>query len=232
MNIKFASLFVIILMYLVFPPSFSAEKIPESDHIQIEFSSNTVTKATRESQENFKLQQEISFDQIQKIRFAKFLTLMKDINKIDQASFSDPIGKILLNKQIEKIKPKVNAGNYLAVYSDLLDVKTTIGKSIKTPASQQQANKLIDEFIESIRMQNGPLSLAPTLLETIKKSPLKQFKIGLPIEKIVCKNDLVLLMKTSGEPGCFKITTAQKVIQRGWGTKVLTNSISQVTIEK
>jgi hypothetical protein len=49
------------------------------------------------------------------------------------------------------------------------------------------------------------------------ESPLKQFKSGIPIDKIQCKEGLKLILRSSdGSPACVKPETRQKLIERGW----------------
>ena len=48
------------------------------------------------------------------------------------------------------------------------------------------------------------------------ESPLKQFKSGIEIDDIQCKESLTLLTKHDGSPACVKPETAEKLIQRGW----------------
>jgi len=53
-------------------------------------------------------------------------------------------------------------------------------------------------------------------------TPLAQAKSGIPIEKIVCKEGLELVMKkTDGKPACLKPSSAAKLIERGWAIHVL-----------
>lgn len=48
-------------------------------------------------------------------------------------------------------------------------------------------------------------------------SPLKQFKMGVPIEKIQCKEGLVLVIRSSNSsPACVKSDSAEKLQERGW----------------
>src|SRR5947209_8728569 len=50
-------------------------------------------------------------------------------------------------------------------------------------------------------------------------SPLKQFKTGIPLPNIFCKTGLVLVFKKSdNSPACVKPDTAQKLVERGWGS--------------
>jgi len=47
-------------------------------------------------------------------------------------------------------------------------------------------------------------------------SPLKQIKNGVMSEDVVCKQDLQLTFKLDGQAACVKITSIEKLIQRGW----------------
>ena len=48
-------------------------------------------------------------------------------------------------------------------------------------------------------------------------SPLQQFKSGIPIDEIECKDGLVIVIKNSnGNPACVKPETKTKLIERGW----------------
>ncbi len=50
-------------------------------------------------------------------------------------------------------------------------------------------------------------------------APLKQLKSGIPANEIKCNQGLVLIIKTSdNSPACVKPQTAQKLINRGWGS--------------
>ena len=48
--------------------------------------------------------------------------------------------------------------------------------------------------------------------------PLKQFKSGIPIDEIQCKDDLVLLQKYDDSPACVYEKSILKLVQREWGT--------------
>lgn len=48
-------------------------------------------------------------------------------------------------------------------------------------------------------------------------TPLKQFESGTPAKSIACKDDLLLVIKSSsGSPACVKHDTANILIERGW----------------
>jgi carboxymethylenebutenolidase len=53
-------------------------------------------------------------------------------------------------------------------------------------------------------------------------SPLKQAKMKIPINQIVCPDNLQLVMKKSdGSPACVKANSIEKLIERGWAIHVL-----------
>jgi len=52
-------------------------------------------------------------------------------------------------------------------------------------------------------------------------APLKQFKEGVLANDVICKSGLELLIKSSnGMPACVEPSTASKLIERNWGTRV------------
>lgn len=54
-------------------------------------------------------------------------------------------------------------------------------------------------------------------LDAYKLSPLKQFKSGIPIYEIQCKEGFaVAIKKSNGNPGCVKHETLEKLRERGW----------------
>jgi hypothetical protein len=54
--------------------------------------------------------------------------------------------------------------------------------------------------------------------ENIILPPLKQIKSGISIDKIQCRDNLQLILKTSdNSPACVKPETKTKLIERGWG---------------
>jgi uncharacterized protein YjbI with pentapeptide repeats len=46
--------------------------------------------------------------------------------------------------------------------------------------------------------------------------PLKQFKSGVPVDEIQCRELLILVTKNDGSPACVTESTKQKLIERGW----------------
>ena len=53
------------------------------------------------------------------------------------------------------------------------------------------------------------------------KSPLKQFKSGVPISEIECKETLLLIKKHDGTPMCVTPETREKLQERGWDASLL-----------
>lgn len=47
-------------------------------------------------------------------------------------------------------------------------------------------------------------------------SPLKQFKQGISLDEIKCRDSLTLIQKNNHNPACVKPETAEKLLARGW----------------
>ncbi len=62
--------------------------------------------------------------------------------------------------------------------------------------------------------------------ETFTVSPLQEFKLGIPVDKIQCREPLTIITKLDGLPACVKEQTKQKLIERGWALDK--SSISQI----
>lgn len=58
-------------------------------------------------------------------------------------------------------------------------------------------------------------------------SPLKQFKSGVPIYEIECKETLLLIKKHDGTPICITPETREKLIERGWDAPILVSVIRE-----
>ena len=61
------------------------------------------------------------------------------------------------------------------------------------------------------------------------KPPLMQFKSGITIDKIQCRDSLVLVTKYDSSPACVKPDTVSKLAERDWMTGVKQNLQSPVT---
>src|SRR5207302_7446057 len=72
-------------------------------------------------------------------------------------------------------------------------------------------------FVGSYKYNSTDLtSIAQSITMT---SPLEQFKSGAAIRDILCVTGFVLVTNAEdGSPACVKRETAQKLVERGWGT--------------
>ncbi|MCV0391990.1 MAG: glycoside hydrolase [Nitrosopumilus sp.] len=57
-------------------------------------------------------------------------------------------------------------------------------------------------------------------------SPHKQLKLGISIDEMQCKENLVLIQRHDGSPACVTESTKQKLIERGWTGLTLTTKES------
>ena len=54
-------------------------------------------------------------------------------------------------------------------------------------------------------------------MSTAKMSPRAQMAQGTPASEVICKEGLVLILKSSdGSAACVKANTATKLVERGW----------------
>ncbi len=63
-------------------------------------------------------------------------------------------------------------------------------------------------------------------------TPLKQFKSGVLIDGIQCRENLILIPKHDSSPACVKPETISKLIERGWTTQSLVQDIVMNTMSK
>ncbi|MBI5146081.1 MAG: hypothetical protein HZA84_02550 [Thaumarchaeota archaeon] len=67
--------------------------------------------------------------------------------------------------------------------------------------------------------------LNPYVSDTLVTSPLQQFKSGIPLDKIQCKDNLQLVIKTrDSSPACVKSGNKAKLIERKWATVIIHES--------
>ena len=79
--------------------------------------------------------------------------------------------------------------------------------------------KTSDEFMEWCNLYYGEKKCTELYKKNLTNdllSPLKQFKSGLAIDKIQCKESLVLMSKHDGSPACVTQSTAPQLANRGW----------------
>ena len=57
------------------------------------------------------------------------------------------------------------------------------------------------------------------LYPNFESLPLKQYKAGIDAKNVVCKQEYQLILRSEdSSPACVKPDTAQKLVERGWGT--------------
>ncbi len=57
-------------------------------------------------------------------------------------------------------------------------------------------------------------------LDVFYPTPLKQIESGLYVDEVLCKDNLVLILKHDGTPACVKPETSAKLVGRGWTAPV------------
>ncbi len=55
---------------------------------------------------------------------------------------------------------------------------------------------------------------------TVFEAPLKQFKSGIAIDEIQCRNSMAVILKYDGSPACVKEQSILKLIERGWAKQL------------
>ena len=76
----------------------------------------------------------------------------------------------------------------------------------------------------SYEIQFGPDTMNGEFIIEVNpnlSAPLKQFRSGISISEIKCKENLQLVPKNNGNPACVKPSTVQKLIERGWAMLTL-----------
>jgi len=63
-------------------------------------------------------------------------------------------------------------------------------------------------------------------------SPRQQLKNGVPSDKIICNDGLVLVMRPHGIPACVKPSTAERFEERGWKTIAVTFESAKPKVEE
>ena len=85
-----------------------------------------------------------------------------------------------------------------------------------------------DAFSHTVaNIETFPKAMEKPLIIFSPIAPLKQFKAGTPIDKILCKELLEIIIKSSdGSPACVKPESVTKLIERGWAHYISRNSIT------
>jgi serpin B len=85
--------------------------------------------------------------------------------------------------------------------------------------------------IFALSEETGDSSGGGNVVIEIILSPLKQFKLGIPIDEITCKERLELVIKLSDDsPACVTHSTFEILKQRGWIAHLVSNSNTKPVI--
>jgi hypothetical protein len=96
---------------------------------------------------------------------------------------------------------------------------------IKAGADASEISAQIDAILEKLSQAEGLVETAheeehEEESEYSDLPPLQQVESGVAAEEVVCGSGMELLIKNSnGSPACVKPTTAERLIQLGWGTR-------------
>jgi hypothetical protein len=92
---------------------------------------------------------------------------------------------------------------------------------IKQGAAASEIISQIDAILENLKSaEDLVLEEQEEENESADLTPLKQVASGVEPEDVTCDSDKELLIKIStGSPACVKPTTAERLIQLGWGTR-------------
>jgi len=96
----------------------------------------------------------------------------------------------------------------------------------------QNGTKITTEKEFSLRKNMSGASLDTTIYSVLSMigSPLKQFKSGILLDEIQCKESLILVVKHDGSPACVKPETIPKLIERGWIYQAYKSMLSEDTL--
>ncbi|MGQ0771602.1 MAG: hypothetical protein ACT4NT_02350 [Nitrososphaerota archaeon] len=127
----------------------------------------------------------------------------------------DPVGTVVLVDGKEYgILNRIDNDPKRYGYSEVF---TKVGRTveIKLPSNAKTIEFAVVDLLMGIptSWQLGQQCLAMPQID----SPLKQFKSGVPVDQIQCKDRFVVAIKTSNNnPTCVKQETLQKLRERGW----------------
>ena len=120
--------------------------------------------------------------------------------------------KVLINVK----KDSQDLGNFTLTSTAGKETQSFDGYSIKLVEVQPYP------FSNKVTLQSDYVVTFTVSEKSSLLSPLQQFKSGVGIEEIKCKEGLQLVMKkTNGNPACLRPETLVTLIERGWAIHVL-----------
>ncbi len=95
---------------------------------------------------------------------------------------------------------------------------------IKAGAPSDEIDSQVDSILEKLESAEGLLPMEEHEEHDEENdyvmAPLKQIESGVAPEDVECSGDMELIMKKSnGSPACVTSTTAERLVQLGWGTR-------------
>jgi len=100
------------------------------------------------------------------------------------------------------------------VFAESIEVELdeSLNMSTEDEKPKQEPKEKTVELDESLNMSTEDEKPK----QTTELPPLKQIKEGTEPQDIQCKSSMELIFKYSGEPSCVKLTSVEKLINRGW----------------
>jgi len=93
-----------------------------------------------------------------------------------------------------------------------------------TTDTYRTLNMDFPSYTESIEITGTEVfkQLPPQTEDVFKVfAPKKQIALGVPLEKIICNNGMELIFKSSESAACVKPSTAQKLLERNWVSRII-----------
>ena len=94
------------------------------------------------------------------------------------------------------------------------------GKYWESLSIQNDSKYVCDTCMAEFIAEVKPTQYALNALDVIYHAPLRQIGSGLHVDEVLCKDNLVLILKHDGAPACIKPETSAKLVDRGWTAPV------------
>jgi len=149
------------------------------------------------------------------LSLAQYLTIKTE----STGKYLQPITTVIVKGNITA-SPEIPTGKVSLVY--YFSAKDVLGNSYRSSWSDssppidvknEHTLALPQELLEKARQTIEPAQI----VINYDDPPLKQFRAGIPIKEIKCKEGLDLVIKvSSGSPACVKPQSKQKLLELGW----------------
>ncbi len=153
----------------------------------------------------------ITFDE--SINDTILLQIPKNIPRITNLDFGSSLYAIQTDGSWEEIKETESHCFYIleipvndSDYIEIESASVATGRWELVTIQNEECDAIYGDMIHSVDDMHLQMFI----------SPLKQFKSGITIDEIQCKESLTLVKKYDGSPACVKSETIPKLIERGW----------------